>query len=59
MKTCIICRFEVELDDVVVGNEGTRCICLHCWTRETGSEQPMSKKLQREIRAALADIQVA
>jgi hypothetical protein len=60
MAACIICRFEIELDDVAVrGSRAHRAICLRCYARETGTHQPMPKTLRREIQAALAGITVA
>lgn len=57
---CIICRFETDLDDVVVGNAGGgRCVCLRCYSRETGTERPMPKALRRDVIAALAALEVA
>lgn len=59
MRTCTICHFEAELDDVAVSMTGDRCICLRCFGRETGSAVPMPKALRREISAALATADVA
>ena len=56
MFRCIICHFDVELDDVIVMPIGGRCICVACYRRETESELPMPKALRREISAALAEI---
>jgi hypothetical protein len=58
MATCTICRFETELDDVVVGGHTGWCVCLRCFTRETGNVRPMPKGLRRELIAALAEIEV-
>jgi hypothetical protein len=55
MFICTICRFGTELDDVVVATPGGLCVCLRCYERETDSGLPMSKALQREISAALAE----
>lgn len=52
--TCIICHFDVELDDVAIGG-APRCVCLRCYGRETGSMLVMPKSLQRELAAALAE----
>ena len=49
-----ICRFETELDDVVVAGAGGGCICLRCFGRETGNTRPMPKALRRKLSAALA-----
>jgi hypothetical protein len=59
MTTCSICRFETELDDVVVAREGGHCICLRCFTHETESDRPMPKALRRELIAVLAALEVA
>jgi hypothetical protein len=58
MATCKICRYETELDDVVLGGRIGWCVCLRCFDRETGSGRPMSKGLRRELIAALADVEV-
>ena len=59
MFTCTICRFETELDDVVVAMAGDRCVCLRCYGRETGSARPLPKALRREVIAALAELEAA
>jgi hypothetical protein len=56
MFICSICRFDVELDDVAVGGTPALCICLRCFTRETGSAKPMPKSLRRQLSTALAAI---
>ena len=58
--TCIICRFETELDDVAVaGGSAGRCVCLRCYSRETATARPMPKALRREIINALAAMEPA
>lgn len=59
MTTCIICRFETELDDVVVRSGVDGCICLRCYGRETESALPMPKALRRTLIAALAELEAA
>jgi hypothetical protein len=59
MATCTICRFETELDDVVLGGRTGRCVCLRCFARETDTARPMPKALRRGLSAALAEIEVA
>ena len=54
MFICRICRFETELDDVVVRRGDVGCICLRCFGRETGGARPMPKALRRALSAALA-----
>ncbi len=56
MLRCMICHFEVELDDVALGGTGGRCVCLRCYGRETGTLRTLPKTLQRELRAALAHL---
>jgi hypothetical protein len=55
MFTCIICRFEVPLDDAVAPTAAGRCVCLRCFSRETATARPMSKSLHRELAAAVAE----
>ena len=55
MSLCIICRFETELDDVVVAAVTGGCICLRCFGRETGSARPMPKALRQQLSALLAE----
>ena len=59
MSTCIICRFETELDDVVIGGAGGRAVCLRCYARETGTARPMPKALRRDLTAYLATVEPA
>ena len=53
MYTCIICRFEAELDDVIAPAAGGRCVCLRCFARETGSGSAMPPRLRRDVMNAL------
>lgn len=61
MPTCIICRFETEIDDVVVAGAGPgcQCVCLRCFARETGNTRPMRKALVRELSATLSAMEAA
>lgn len=52
MFRCVICRFEVELDDAVAVTRRGACICIRCFARETNTEHPMAQALWREIEAA-------
>jgi hypothetical protein len=54
--TCTICRFEIELDDVVLHRAGGLCVCLACFSRATGDSRPMPKALRHELSAALASL---
>jgi ribosomal protein L40E len=56
MFTCLICRFDAELDDVAVRGSGPRCICIRCFARETGTAKWMPKSLRSQLHAALAAI---
>ena len=49
MLTCIICRFQTEFDDAISATASGRCVCLRCYMRETGTERPMPKALQRDV----------
>ncbi len=55
MVTCILCNFSVELDDAaVLLASRPRCICLRCFTRETGlPSRAMPGGLRREIASCL------
>ena len=59
MPRCIICRFETELDDVVTAGTGGRCVCLRCYLRETGTEQPMPRDLRCAVVATLAQTEAS
>lgn len=59
MTTCIICHFDVPLDDAVVLTARGRCICLLCYGRETGSHLPLPKALRREVSGVLSAVQAA
>jgi hypothetical protein len=55
MWQCILCRFDVVYDDVVVGNmKRGRCICLVCYMRDVGGTKVMNKDYRRDIQAVLA-----
>ena len=54
MNVCIICRFETELDDVVLFGS-SRCICLRCYMRETATARPFPARLRREVSAILTE----
>ena len=59
MVTCTLCRFETELDDVVVAFAAGGCVCLRCYGRETAKALRMPKALRREVNAALAALEPA
>jgi recombinational DNA repair protein (RecF pathway) len=53
--TCILCRASVPLDDACAASPaGVRCICLRCWTRETGAARRLPRRLVRELEEILA-----
>jgi hypothetical protein len=54
--TCIICQFNVVLDDAVVSSRNGRCICLRCYLRETGADRPMAPALRKDLSLALGGI---
>lgn len=55
MWTCLICAFEVELDDVVVGSiVSGRCVCVRCYARETATSKAVAPWLKRQVEQAAA-----
>jgi hypothetical protein len=59
MLVCIICRFELEIDDVAIEAAGGHAVCVRCYARETENKLPMPKSLRQEIVAALNESEVA
>jgi len=55
MYTCVICRSEVELDDVIIPIEIGCCICLRCFNREEQTDLPMPRDRRRQTVATLAE----
>jgi hypothetical protein len=56
MVTCLLCGFETELDDAaVLLASRAKCICLRCFSRETGSARPVPEALRREVAACLVE----
>jgi hypothetical protein len=55
MYQCVICKFEVQLDDAVAPTAGGHCVCLRCFVRETESERPMDKGYRQSILAVLTE----
>lgn len=55
MRTCVICRFETELDDVDVPIDEAQCICIRCVRRvATGQVATrVSRRLERDVREGL------
>jgi hypothetical protein len=53
MRTCELCHFDVELDDIALSRASGQCVCLRCYLREAGAELPMPKAYRREIEACL------
>lgn len=56
MYHCVICHFEVELDDAIAPTSAGACVCLRCFARETGSTRSMPKHLARELTEALSAV---
>lgn len=54
MYRCLICRFDVTLDDAVAPTRRGTCLCIGCYARETGDSRRVSKLLVREVEAVLA-----
>lgn len=57
MFHCILCAFDVELDDTVVTSAGFRCICLRCYSRETGNLKLMTRGLRKELVSTLGQVE--
>lgn len=56
MVTCLVCGFQTELDDAaVLLVTRARCICLRCFSRETGNTRPVPETLRREVAACITD----
>ena len=55
MRTCVICHFETELDDVDVPIDEAQCICIRCVRRvATGQVATrVSRRLERDVREGL------
>jgi hypothetical protein len=54
MYRCLICRFDVELDDAIAPTRRGTCICVRCYARETQNERQVPVSLRRELEEALA-----
>jgi recombinational DNA repair protein (RecF pathway) len=49
MYRCIICGFQITLDDVQLMHNDGKAVCLRCYCRETNSTKEVSKTLQRDV----------
>jgi hypothetical protein len=58
MTSCTICRFETELDDIALTGGGDRCVCLRCFSRETGTARPMPRALRHALSAVVNGAEV-
>lgn len=56
MYMCVICHFDVPLDDTVISGKTGSCICLRCYVREAGVDHPMAPSLRRDVAATLGSI---
>ncbi len=59
MTPCSVYRFETELDGEAVRQVSDGCICLRCYTRDTGVTRPLPTALRRALKALLAARDVA
>jgi hypothetical protein len=55
MFRCILCQFEIELDDAVAPTHKGRCVCLRCYFRILGIRQTMPVWLSDAIKDCLAN----
>jgi hypothetical protein len=53
LHVCIICRFSTELDDAVIPTSAGRCICLRCYSRETGTAKVLNRRFRDQLNALL------
>lgn len=54
MYRCLICRFQVQLDDAIAATRRGSCVCLRCYSRETHSELRLTDELRRAVEQAMA-----
>ncbi len=54
MFRCVLCKFNVELDDAITPTRGGGCVCIRCFARATDSEHRLSTALRRELEQTLA-----
>jgi hypothetical protein len=55
MYKCVVCRWEVELDDVEVNGSHGGCVCIRCYSRLVENEKPMPKDLRKELIMCMAE----
>lgn len=55
MVTCLLCGFSAEMDDVAVLLAArARCICVRCFSRETGAPRTTTPEwLRREVASCI------
>ncbi len=53
MFRCILCRFEVELDDVKLNHGNGAVVCLRCYTREVEADRAMAARYRRNVQRAI------
>jgi hypothetical protein len=52
MYRCLVCRWgEITLDDALAPTRRGTCICLRCYTRETGTYRRVDTAIVRAIDA--------
>lgn len=49
---CLVCGFDVEVDDARFVTERGTCICLRCFYREVGGSKQPTAALRREVEDA-------
>jgi hypothetical protein len=49
----VLCRSQVEADDIVLPDAQGHCICLRCYLREAGPPTRMPISLRRELEDCL------
>ena len=55
MYRCVLCHFDVVLDDVVISG-GPRCICLLCYERICETQIRATKAYLRQLMSAANEV---
>jgi len=56
MFRCIVCHFDVELDDVEIRGRHGGCVCVNCYARLVENEKRMPKELRRELVSFMTEV---
>lgn len=53
MYLCVLCKFEVVLDDAIAITKRGNCVCIRCYARETDTQHPIPTALRRELEETM------